>query len=195
MWQCLECRPLQCPHWQDCSKCWGRQWWSCHPRFRYCSSNLSQFLFHCPKHSRTTKVKECKPHFPPLKSDCPSKTSLRRSSDGCSLQKAVFDFSHHFPFLFPPPPFSSLKSSFNGLSFSIFLTLILSLFWEEMVGGIERGIKREVQARIKGWRMGGSLIRITCSLMSMLKTIDFYCFCSVIWEMCCCYLKSCFCYF
>lgn len=166
MWQCLECRPLQCPHWQDCSKCWGRQWRSCHPRFRYCSPNLSQFLFHCPKHCRTTKVKECKPHFPPLSgnSDCPSKNALRRSSDACNAQTAELDFSYHFPSFRCVLPLS--------LPFSLFLSLMLSIVWEETVGGVDRGIRREVQDRIKGWRMGGSLIGITCYLMSTLKSIN-----------------------
>lgn len=164
MWQCSECRPLQCPHWLDCSKCWGWQWWSCHPRFRYCSPNLSQFLFHCPKHSRTKKVKECKPHFH-LSEWLPKQNRFEKVLKWLQhTESCVWLFSScPFLLLFPPPLCFSFKSfPFNCLSCSICLPLVLSIFWEEVVGGVERGIKREVQDRIKGWRMEGSLIEITC---------------------------------
>lgn len=137
-------------------------------------SQFEPVPFSLPKTLPDNKSQGMQTTFSTSQSDCPSKTGSRRSSNGCSIQEAVFDLSHHFLFfnfhllcVFP------LNLPFNGLSCSICLPLVLSIFWEEIVGGVERGIKREVQDRIKGWRMGGSLIGITCYLISTLKSIDF----------------------
>lgn len=85
-----------------CSKCWGLQWWSCHRRFLHCSLGFSQFLFHWPRRSRTTKVQECEAHFPPPE-------WLRED-----LQMLVARTSLTLAFLFNPVLFVSLMKRMKG---------------------------------------------------------------------------------
>lgn len=127
-------------------------------------SQFEPVPFSLPKTLPDKKVKECKPHFH-LSEWLPKQNRFEKVLKWLQhTESCVWLFSScPFLLLFPPPLCFSFKSfPFNCLSCSICLPLVLSIFWEEVVGGVERGIKREVQDRIKGWRMEGSLIEITC---------------------------------